>query len=63
MKDKKFESAIKNVAQEMALLKQENDLLLEQLRISEHRNKILHKYINSQFDKHQEKEEKNDRYN
>jgi cation transport regulator ChaB len=63
MKDKKFESAIKNVAQEMALLKQENDLLREQLRISEHRNKILHKYINSQFDKYQEKEKKNDRYN
>ena len=63
MKDKKFEKAIKNVAQEMALLKQENDLLREQLRISEHRNKILHKYINNQFDKHQEKEIKNDRYN
>ena len=63
MKDKKLEKAIKNVAQEMALLKQENDLLREQLRISEHRNKILHKYINIQFDKHQEKEKKNDRYN
>ena len=47
----------------MALLKQKYDLLREQLRISEHRNKILHKYINSQFDKHQEKEKKNDRYN
>ena len=63
MKDKKFENEIKNIAQEMALLKQENDLLREQLRISEHRNKILHKYINNQFDKNQEKEKKNDRYN
>ena len=63
MKDKKLENEIRDIAREMALLKQENDLLREQLRISEHRNKILHKYINSQFDKHQEKEKKNDRYN
>ena len=63
MKDKKLENEIKDIAREMALLKQENDLLREQLRISEHRNKILHKYINNQFDKHQEKEKKNDRYN
>ena len=63
MKDKKLENEIKAIAREMALLKQENELLREQLRISEHRNKILHKYINSQFDKHQEKEKKNDRYN
>ncbi len=61
MKDKKLESAaIAKVIHETALIKTENKLLREQLRISEHRNSILHKYINNHFNK---KETKNDRYN
>jgi hypothetical protein len=61
MKDKKLESAaIAKMIRETALIKTENKLLREQLRISEHRNNILHKYINNHLNK---KETKNDRYN
>ena len=62
MKDKKLESAaIAKVVHEIALIKTENKLLREQLRISEHRNSILHKYINNHLTKKETK--KNDRYN
>ena len=61
MKYKKLESAaLAKVIHQTALIKTENKLLREQLRISEHRNSILHKYINNHFNK---KETKNDRYN
>tara|TARA_R100001463_G_scaffold133365_1_gene194721 strand:+ start:139 stop:321 length:183 start_codon:yes stop_codon:yes gene_type:complete len=60
MKDKKLDGVLKKLARETALIKTENRLLREQLRISEHRNNILHKYINNHFNK---KETKNDRYN
>tara|TARA_R100001530_G_scaffold71280_1_gene50469 strand:+ start:397 stop:591 length:195 start_codon:yes stop_codon:yes gene_type:complete len=64
MKDKKIDrEVLNNLTREMALIKTENKLLREQLRISEYRNSILHKYINNHFNKHQEKEKKNDRYN
>ena len=63
MKDKDI--MFRKLAKEIALHKSQNDLLKEQLRICEQRNKILHKYINNHIDQLQkkEKEKKNDRYN
>ena len=61
MKDKDI--MFRKLAQDIALHKSQNDLLKEQLRICEQRNKILHKYINNYIDQTKEKETKNDRYN
>jgi|TARA_R100001530_G_scaffold14894_1_gene13356 hypothetical protein len=61
MKDK--DTMFRKLAKEIALHKSQNDLLKEQLRICEQRNKILHKYINNYIDQTKEKEKKNDRYN
>ena len=61
MKD--TDTMFRKLAKEIALHKSQNDLLKEQLRICEQRNKILHKYINNYIDQTKEKEKKNDRYN
>ena len=61
MKD--TDNILRKLAKEIALNKSQKDLLKEQLRICEQRNKLLHKYINNYIDQSLEKEKKNDRYN